>query len=124
MGRPGAADERPAPYGVVWRRIGNGVCGKWQPGQPYVGQFVLEHNAFARAMRAVDPGIKLVASGATPFEFRIERGERASGDRAQRHGLHHSPAAPVGHPKSSTRRYRANASSSPGTTSPAGPAST
>jgi alpha-N-arabinofuranosidase len=44
------------------------VYGEWQLGHLYIDQFVLKHNAFARAMRAVDPAIKLVASGATPFE--------------------------------------------------------
>jgi alpha-N-arabinofuranosidase len=51
----------------MWN-IGNEVYGEWQLGHLYVDQYALKHNAFAEAMKAVDPSIKLIASGATPFE--------------------------------------------------------
>ena len=68
MGKLRAANGHPEPYRVEWWGIGNEVYGEWQLGHLYIDQFVLKHNAFARSMRAVDPTIKLVASGATPFE--------------------------------------------------------
>jgi alpha-N-arabinofuranosidase len=68
MGRLRAANGHPEPYRVSWWGIGNEMYGEWQLGHIYIDQFVLKHNQFAQAMRAVDPRIKLVASGATPFE--------------------------------------------------------
>jgi alpha-L-arabinofuranosidase len=66
MGRRRAANGHRAPYGVQWWGIGNEMWGPWQLGYMPVDQFVLKHNAFARAMRAVDPAIRLVACGASP----------------------------------------------------------
>ena len=68
MGKLRAANGHPAPYKVKWWGIGNEMYGEWQLGHMYIDHYVLKHNAFARAMREVDPTIKLVASGATPFE--------------------------------------------------------
>jgi alpha-N-arabinofuranosidase len=68
MGKLRAANGHPEPYRVEWWGIGNEVYGEWQLGHLYIDQFVLKHNQFAKAMRGVDPTIKLVASGATPFE--------------------------------------------------------
>ena len=68
MGKRRAENGHPEPYGVVWWGIGNEMYGQWQLGHMYIDQYVIKHNMFARAMRAVDPTIKLVASGATPFE--------------------------------------------------------
>jgi alpha-N-arabinofuranosidase len=68
MGKLRAASGHREPYRVEWWGIGNEVYGEWQLGHLYIDQFVLKHNQFAKAMRAVDPTIKLVASGATPFE--------------------------------------------------------
>lgn len=67
MGRLRAEDGHRAPYGVKCWGIGNEMWGPWQLGYMAVGQFVIKHNEFARAMRAVDPTIKLVACGASPF---------------------------------------------------------
>jgi alpha-L-arabinofuranosidase len=68
MGRLRAQNGHPEPYHVSWWGVGNEEYGEWQLGHLYIDQYVLKHNAFARAMRAVDPSIKLIASGATPFE--------------------------------------------------------
>ncbi len=53
----------PQPYGVVWWGIGNEMYGGWQLGNVPVERYALRHNAFVRAMRAVDPNIKIVAVG-------------------------------------------------------------
>lgn len=66
MGRRRAANGHPAPYGVKWWGVGNEMWGPWQLGYMPIDQFVIKHNEFARAMRAVDPTIRLVACGASP----------------------------------------------------------
>jgi len=66
MGRQRAANGHPAPYGVKLWGIGNEPWGDWQMGAMPVTQYVWKHNAFARAMRKVDPSVILVAGGAMP----------------------------------------------------------
>jgi len=51
------------PYGVVWWGIGNEMYGGWQLGNVPVERYALRHNAFVRAMKAVDAKIKIVAVG-------------------------------------------------------------
>jgi alpha-L-arabinofuranosidase len=68
MGRLRAEHGHPEPFGVKWWGIGNEMYGQWQLGHMAINHYVLQHNRFAEAMRAVDPSIILVASGATPFE--------------------------------------------------------
>src|SRR5258708_2932795 len=68
MGKLRAKNGHPEPYRVAWWGIGNEVYGEWQLGHLYIDQYVIKHNMFARAMRVADSSIKLVASGATPFE--------------------------------------------------------
>jgi alpha-N-arabinofuranosidase len=53
----------PEPYGVVWWGIGNEMYGDWQLGNVRVERYAVRHNAFVRAMRALDPNIKVVAVG-------------------------------------------------------------
>ncbi len=53
------------PYGVVFWGIGNEMYGNWQLGHMPLEQYVQKHNAYAVAMRAKDPAIKLIAVGAT-----------------------------------------------------------
>ena len=68
MGKIRALNGHPEPYKVKWWGIGNEMYGQWQLGHMSIEHFVLKHNMFAAAMKKVDPGIKLIASGATPFE--------------------------------------------------------
>ena len=53
----------PEPYGVVWWGVGNEMYGAWQLGNVPVERYAVRHNAFVRAMKAVDPKIKIVAVG-------------------------------------------------------------
>jgi len=71
MGRLRAANGHPAPYHVKWWGIGNEMYGDWQFGNMALSQYVIKHNMFAKAMRKVDPTIKLLATGATPDEMTI-----------------------------------------------------
>ncbi|MHC4707595.1 MAG: hypothetical protein ACYS8I_10985, partial [Planctomycetota bacterium] len=65
MGRWRALNGHPEPYGVKWWGIGNEMYGKWQLGYMSLGHYSKKHNLFAKAMRKVDPSIKLTAVGDT-----------------------------------------------------------
>jgi alpha-N-arabinofuranosidase len=67
-----AKNGHPAPYGVKFWDIGNEPYGSWQLGHTFLRYYVLKHNDFAKAMRAVDPSITLLASGAMPDEMTVE----------------------------------------------------
>jgi alpha-N-arabinofuranosidase len=69
MGKLRAANGHPAPYKIKWWNVGNEMYGPWQLGHMSLAHYVLKHNMFVEAMRAVDPSIKIVASGATPAEM-------------------------------------------------------
>ena len=71
MGKLRAANGHPAPYNVKWWGIGNEMYGDWQFGNMALNQYVIKHNMFGKAMRKVDPTIKLLATGATPDEMTI-----------------------------------------------------
>jgi len=67
MGRQRAANGHPEPYNVKFWGLGNEMWGiSYQYGAMKPGQFAFKQNEFARAMRKVDPTIKLIASGAMP----------------------------------------------------------
>ncbi len=69
MGRLRAANGHPAPYKVTWWNIGNEMYGAWQLGRMQISQYTIKHNMFAKAMRKVDPTIKIIGVGATPAEM-------------------------------------------------------
>jgi alpha-N-arabinofuranosidase len=71
MGKLRAANGHPAPYKVKWWGIGNEMYGPWQFGHMVLKQYVIKHNMFGKAMRAVDPTITLLATGATPDEMTV-----------------------------------------------------
>jgi alpha-N-arabinofuranosidase len=52
------------PYRVTWWGVGNEMYGNWQLGNVPADRYALRHNAFAAAMRAADPQIKLIGVGA------------------------------------------------------------
>jgi alpha-L-arabinofuranosidase len=64
-----AANGHPAPYGVRYWNIGNEPYGWWQIGKTTLDYFMMKHNEFAAAMRAVDPTITLIGSGAMPDQL-------------------------------------------------------
>ncbi|MGD0252684.1 MAG: alpha-N-arabinofuranosidase, partial [Verrucomicrobiota bacterium] len=66
MGKLRAANGHPQPYGIKFWGIGNEMWGEWQLGVMPLKQFEIKNNLFAKAMRQVDPSIKLIASGAMP----------------------------------------------------------
>jgi len=64
-----AANGHPAPYRVRFWNIGNEPYGWWQIGKTTLDYFMIKHNEFATAMRAVDPTITLIGSGAMPDQL-------------------------------------------------------
>ncbi len=67
MGKLRAANGHPEPYHVKFWGVGNEMWGiTYQYGAMKLNQFEYKHNQFARAMKQVDPTIKLIASGAMP----------------------------------------------------------
>lgn len=81
MGALRAKNGHPEPYHIKLWNIGNEPWGSWQIGRTDTHYFMLKHNEFAKAMRAVDPSITLIASGRMLQEDGI-RGE----DRAKHEG--------------------------------------
>lgn len=64
-----AANGHPEPYRVKFWNIGNEPYGWWQIGKTTLDYYMIKHNHFAAAMRAVDPSITLIASGAMPDQL-------------------------------------------------------
>ena len=79
MGALRAKNGHPEPYHVKFWNIGNEPYGSWQLGHTDLKYYVLKHNEFAKAMRAVDPSITLLASGAFPDEMTVEGQPRTMG---------------------------------------------
>ena len=69
LGQLRAANGHPTPYGVKIWGIGNEMYGPWQWGHMDVTQYPEKHNLIVKAMRKVDPAIKVIASSATPEEL-------------------------------------------------------
>jgi alpha-L-arabinofuranosidase len=72
MGAMRARNGHPEPYHVKFWNIGNEPYGQWQLGRTDLKYYLLKHNEFAKAMRAADPSITLLASGSMPEEAIIE----------------------------------------------------
>jgi alpha-L-arabinofuranosidase len=69
QGQVRAANGHAAPYGVKIWGIGNEMYGPWQWGHMAVTQYPEKHNLIVKAMKKVDPAIKVIASSATPEEL-------------------------------------------------------
>ncbi|MBZ5689680.1 MAG: alpha-N-arabinofuranosidase [Acidobacteriia bacterium] len=72
MGAMRARDGHPEPYHVRFWNIGNEPYGQWQLGRTDLKYYLLKHNEFAKAMRAADSSITLLASGSMPEEAILE----------------------------------------------------
>jgi len=65
-----AANGHPQPYRVKFWNIGNEPYGWWQIGKTSLEYFMMKHNEFAERMRAIDPSIVLIGSGAMPDQMK------------------------------------------------------
>ncbi|MDE3186190.1 MAG: alpha-N-arabinofuranosidase [Acidobacteriota bacterium] len=72
MGAMRARNGHPDPYRVKLWDIGNEPYGQWQLGRTDLKYYLLKHNEFAKAMRAADPSITLLASASMPEEAILE----------------------------------------------------
>jgi len=72
MGAMRARNGHPEPYHVRLWDIGNEPYGPWQLGRTDLKYYLLKHNEFAKAMRAADPSITLLASASMPEETILE----------------------------------------------------
>jgi alpha-N-arabinofuranosidase len=72
MGVMRARNGHPEPYHVKFWNVGNEPYGQWQLGRTDLKYYLLKHNEFAKAMRAADPSITLLASGSMPEEAILE----------------------------------------------------
>lgn len=74
-----AANGHPEPYRVKHWNIGNEMYGRWQMGHMALSQYVVKHNEFADAMRAVDPSIYIIAPGGFVDEMTTGQGIMIAG---------------------------------------------
>ena len=58
-----AANGRAEPYGVTYWGLGNEMYGQWQVGALSAEEYVAEATRWARAIRMLDPDVKLVSCG-------------------------------------------------------------
>jgi len=77
MGAQRARNGHPEPYHVKFWNIGNEPWGSWQIGRTDLKYFMIKHNEFAKAMRAVDPSITLIASGLMLEDWYLTGANRA-----------------------------------------------
>lgn len=66
MGRLRAANGHPEPWGVKNWQVGNEVWGHWQVGHASAEEFAAGFRKYRDAMKAVDPGITVMAQGLDP----------------------------------------------------------
>ena len=78
-----AANGHPQPYGVKYWNVGNEPYGNWQLGRTALRYYVMKHNAFAKAMRKVDPSIIIIASGAMPDQMTVTNSARRATGKTQ-----------------------------------------
>ncbi len=62
-----ATNGHPEPYNVKYWGLGNEVWGPWQIGTVSAEEYVKRASRFIKAMREVDPEIKLIAVGNNPL---------------------------------------------------------
>jgi alpha-L-arabinofuranosidase len=69
MGKLRSANGHPEPFKVRLWCIGNEMYGFWLAGHMSANQYAEKHNRIVKAMRKVDPTIKVTSAGATPAEL-------------------------------------------------------
>jgi alpha-N-arabinofuranosidase len=68
-GRMRATDGYPEPNHVTYWEIGNEIFGDWEIGHTSAETYAHSLNRYVAAMKAVDPGIKIIASGSENLEW-------------------------------------------------------
>lgn len=82
MGALRARNGHPEPYHVKYWNVGNEPYGFWEIGWTPLRYWVIKHRDFVKAMRAVDPSITILASGAMPDEMTVTGNARMATGKA------------------------------------------
>jgi alpha-N-arabinofuranosidase len=83
-----AANGHPAPFGVKLWEVGNEIWGDWVRGHSDADTYARNYNRYAKAMRAVDPSIKLIAVGDNNMNWN-RTVLRAAGESIDYLAIHH-----------------------------------
>jgi len=83
-----AANGHPVPFGVKLWEVGNEIWGDWVRGHSDAETYARNYNRYAKAMRAVDPSIKLIAVGDNDMKWN-RTVLRAAGDNIDYLAIHH-----------------------------------
>jgi len=83
-----AANGHPAPFGVKFWEVGNEIWGDWVRGHSDAETYARNCNRYAKAMRAVDPSIKLIAVGDNDMKWN-RTVLRAAGENIDYLAIHH-----------------------------------
>jgi alpha-N-arabinofuranosidase len=83
-----AANGAPAPFGVKFWEVGNEIWGDWVRGHSDAETYARNYNRYAKAMRAVDPSIKLIAVGDNNMNWN-RTVLRAAGENIDYLAIHH-----------------------------------
>jgi alpha-N-arabinofuranosidase len=76
MGKLRAENGHPEPFNVRLWTVGNEMYGYWQEGHMSLDQYWVKHTYFVKAMKKVDPTIKVTSAAATPCEKSWDVGEQ------------------------------------------------
>ncbi|PYS67848.1 MAG: hypothetical protein DMF69_21900 [Acidobacteria bacterium] len=83
-----AANGHPTPFGVKLWEIGNEIWGDWVRGHSDAETYARNYIRYARALRAVDPSIKLIAVGDNDMKWNRNL-LRAAGEQIDYLAIHH-----------------------------------
>ena len=83
-----AASGHSAPFGVKFWEVGNEIWGDWVRGHSDAETYARNYNRYAKAMRAVDPSIKLIAVGDNDMNWNSTV-LRAAGTNIDYFAIHH-----------------------------------
>jgi len=83
-----AANGHPDPFGVKLWEVGNEIWGDWVRGHSDAETYARNYIRYAKAMRAVDPSIKLIAVGDNNMNWN-RTVLRAAGDGIDYLAIHH-----------------------------------
>jgi alpha-N-arabinofuranosidase len=83
-----AANGNPAPFAVKFWEVGNEIWGDWVRGHSDAETYARNYNRYAKAMRAVDPSIKLIAVGDNNMKWN-RTVLSAAGDSIDYLAIHH-----------------------------------